>query len=196
MVPLTQLLPLNPLRKPQPLQGWVALFPLGGEGEPSCASLKFCEAVAGAPGCAMRAPPQGFGAVLIKVELHMHRSLCAAGDDLEPRARADPEAGAAAHAWHVVTPALPRMGAHLMCPPFDAAAVATSDAHTGGDALPPEALHLARARVARACREHAFELVVCAAPDAHFQQLAAHAIPAPGGGRATRTRATTHVTRR
>eukprot|EP00908_Phaeocystis_cordata_P023400 Transcript_5828.p1 GENE.Transcript_5828~~Transcript_5828.p1 ORF type:complete len:386 (+),score=155.20 Transcript_5828:689-1846(+) len=66
----------------------------------------------------MRAPPQGFGAVLIKVELHMHRSL---------------------------------MGAHLMCPPFDAAAVATSDAHTGGDALPPEALHLARARVARAC---------------------------------------------
>ena len=33
--PLTQLLPRNPLRKPPPLQAWVALFPLGAEGDPA-----------------------------------------------------------------------------------------------------------------------------------------------------------------
>ena len=35
VVPLTQLLPRNPLRKPPPMQAWVALFPLGAEGDPA-----------------------------------------------------------------------------------------------------------------------------------------------------------------
>ena len=75
VVPLTQLLPLNPFRAPQPLQGWAAVFPLGAQGDGESASLKYAEAVPGAPGVAMAPPPQGLGAVLIKVELHLHRSL-------------------------------------------------------------------------------------------------------------------------
>ena len=106
MVPLTQLLPRNPLGKPQPLQAWVALFPTGAEGDPagSCA-LKYAEAVPGAAGRAMAPPAQGGGAVLLKIEMHLHRSV---------------------------------LGAHLLCPPYDASAVAARDTHTGGAVLPPE----------------------------------------------------------
>ena len=75
VVPLTQLLPLNPFKAPRPLQGWAAVFPLGAQGDGESASLKYAEAVPGAPGVAMAPPPQGLGAVLLKIELVLHRSL-------------------------------------------------------------------------------------------------------------------------
>ena len=53
----------------------------------------------------MAPPAQGGGAVLVKIEMHLHRSI---------------------------------LGAHLLTPPFDAAAVAARDRHTGGQVLPPD----------------------------------------------------------
>ena len=70
----------------------------------SC-ELKYAEAVPGAAGRAMAPPAQGGGAVLVKIEMHLHRSI---------------------------------FGAHLLTPPFDAAAVAARDRHTGGQVLPPD----------------------------------------------------------
>ena len=62
----------------------------------------------------MAPPAQGGGAVLVKIEMHLHRSI---------------------------------LGAHLLTPPFDAAAVAARDRHTGGQVLPPEELRRALLRL-------------------------------------------------